>query len=362
MKRYLLASLGLFLTFPAYAQSTFYANSATGNVGIGSSSPIVSLDLTQKTDALALPIGTSGTRPTGAAIVNGELRYNSGLAQIEAYTGGTWSTLLNSSGVGTITSGIWQGGTIAVPYGGTGLPMWTANVIYKGNGTNALLASGLTDNGTIVSSSESLDATSNGFVTEIANAGTTGTTANKLAKINASGTAVITATTDTDGVAGIVIGGAGTTGNAQIAFGGQASCVFDNATTAGDFVGISTTTSGACHDVGTARSTTGQTIGKVLASGAAGTYAVALGLNASASASLPVATTSVLGGVKTDGATITNTSGTISCTTGTTAQLGCLKPDGTTITVSGGTGRLCGECCYRHNDNDGRYERLCAVR
>jgi hypothetical protein len=110
---------------------------------------------------------------------------------------------------------------------------------------------------------------------------------NKLAKLTGiPATALITATADTDGVVGIVTGGAGTTGNAQITVDGQASCVFDNTTVAGDFVAISTTTAGDCHDAGATRSTTSQTIGRVLASsGSAGTYAVALGLNASASAS-----------------------------------------------------------------------------
>ena len=86
-----------------------------------------------------------------------------------------------------------------------------------------------------------ISAEGNAILTAIANAGTTGTTANKLAKLTgAPSTAVITATTDTGGVIGIVVGNAGTTGNAQIATAGQASCVFDGtATTAGDYVQIS---------------------------------------------------------------------------------------------------------------------------
>jgi alkaline phosphatase len=67
---------------------------------------------------------------------------------------------------------------LIVPDGGTGLATLTSNVIYKGNGNGALAASGLTDNGTIVSSSESIDATGKSNITEIANAGTTGTTDN----------------------------------------------------------------------------------------------------------------------------------------------------------------------------------------
>lgn len=51
---------------------------------------------------------------------------------------------------------------------------------------------------------------------------------------------------------------------------------------------------------------------------------------------LPTATPSILGGVKPDGTSITNSSGAISCTTATTSQLGCVKVDGTTITIASG--------------------------
>jgi hypothetical protein len=63
----------------------------------------------------------------------------------------------------------------------------------------------------------------------------------------------------------------------------------------------------------------------------------ALGTGAYAAAySLPAATTSTLGGVRTDGSTISNSGGLISCTTATTSQPGCVRPDGSTITISGG--------------------------
>ena len=113
-----------------------------------------------------------------------------------------------------------------------------------------------------------------GYITEVANASSTGTTVNKLAKLTGSpSTAVIMATTDADGAIGIVVGGAGTTGNAQIAVGGQASCVFENATTAGDYAIIGFTTAGDCRDVGAARPSSGQTIGRVLTSVSAGSSA-----------------------------------------------------------------------------------------
>src|SRR5262249_21709313 len=124
-----------------------------------------------------------------------------------------------------------------------------------------------------------VDLATSAIAIEVANATTTGTTANKLAKLTgAPSTALITATSDTGGAQGIVVGGAGTSGNAQIARIGIASCVFDNATTAGDYVQISSTTAGDCHDAGSSFPTSGgQILGRVLSTnGSAGTYAMVL--------------------------------------------------------------------------------------
>lgn len=134
----------------------------------------------------------------------------------------------------------------------------------------------LVDTGSLISSSENMDLTSLALLTEIANAGTTGTTVNKLAKLTgAPSTALIAAITDTNGAIGVVIGGAGTTANAQIATAGQAACVFDGATTAGDYVQISASVAGDCHDAGSTFPTSGQVIGRVLSTnGATGTFAM----------------------------------------------------------------------------------------
>ncbi len=161
------------------------------------------------------------------------------------------ANVVNSSltGVGTISAGVWQGTLISPTYGGTGVSNPTAGVIYMGQGASAMTPSALSDNGTIVSTTENIDLTSNAEVTEIANASATGTTMNLLAKLTgAPSTAVKTATTDTGGIIGIVTGNAGTSGNAQVAMDGQAACTFDGATTAGDFVTISSTNDGYCHD------------------------------------------------------------------------------------------------------------------
>jgi hypothetical protein len=112
---------------------TFGTNSAermsidiNGNVGIGTTSPDASLDISQKTDAVSLPVGTTGTRPTG---VNGMIRYNSAVPGLEAYVNGVWSTLQSS---GT-TSGV-----LGVANGGTGDSTLTAHGVVVGEGTSPL--------------------------------------------------------------------------------------------------------------------------------------------------------------------------------------------------------------------------------
>ena len=109
----------------------------------------------------------------------------------------------------------------------------------------------------------------------LANASSTGTTVNKLAKVNTDGTAVIVGTSDTSGALGPVTAGAGTTGSATIQIIGTANCVFDGATTAGDFVGISSGTAGDCTDVGSTFPSLTSVIGIVTSTnGGAGTYSV----------------------------------------------------------------------------------------
>jgi len=115
-------------------------------------------------------------------------------------------------------------------------------------------------------------------VFEIANDSTTGTTLNKLAKLTGDPSkAVVAGTSDIGGMIGIVVGSAGTTGNAQIAISGVAGCAFDGATVAGDYVEISPTIAGNCRDAGSTRPTSKQIIGIVLVTNAlAGTNAVRL--------------------------------------------------------------------------------------
>ena len=115
---------------------------------------------------------------------------------------------------------------------------------------------------------------SNSATVSFPNAGSTGTMLNKLAKLaGAPSTVVITATSDTNGAVGIITSGAGTTGSATIGRFGIVACVFDGATTANDYVQISGTTAGDCHDSGATIPSSGQVIGAVLSTnGSGGTY------------------------------------------------------------------------------------------
>jgi hypothetical protein len=100
---------------------------------------------------------------------------------------------------------------------------------------------------------------------EIPNDVSTGTVLNELAVFNTNSPsqAVLASTAATNGVIGLVQGGAGKSGNAVITWRGYAYCIFDNATTAGDAVTASTITAGDCHDTGSGAQPSAQTIGYV---------------------------------------------------------------------------------------------------
>lgn len=164
----------------------------------------------------------------------------------------------------------------------------------------------------------------------------TGTTVNLLAKINASGNAVITATSDQADAVGIVTSGAGTTGSAHIAVMGQASCVADNTVTAGDYIGIGTATAGRCKSlsaVGTYPASGLQVIGRAMASAALGA-----GFNVFLYPTLKTGTagtvTSITAGTNLTGGTITS-SGTIGLGTAVDVNLCTTSPAAGAYTPAG---------------------------
>jgi hypothetical protein len=70
---------------------------SAGNVGIGTTAPAVKLAISS-TDAVLVPVGTTGERPTGAT---GYLRFNSTTTNFEGYNGTGWGSI----GTGAATGG-----------------------------------------------------------------------------------------------------------------------------------------------------------------------------------------------------------------------------------------------------------------
>ena len=87
-----LARSGTDLTFETNLLALDVTNS---RVGIGTASPATTLHISA-TDALTLPVGTTGQRPGSAA--NGQIRYNSTLSTIEGYAG-AWKNLASGSAI-----------------------------------------------------------------------------------------------------------------------------------------------------------------------------------------------------------------------------------------------------------------------
>lgn len=106
-----------------------------------------------------------------------------------------------------------------------------------------------------------------------------GTTAGLIAKLNGTNDTVVSVgTSDTEAI-GICVSGCSTSGTGQIAISGTAACTFDNTSTAGHYVQISTGTAGDCHDAGATLPTSGGTIiGRVADGGAAGSHNVSIAL------------------------------------------------------------------------------------
>ena len=253
--------------------STINAGGSTTGIVSGATNAIMSensggyLTYVSPVDSAVLIYSAAGV-PSASTTIPATTQGN--ITQTGTLTGGA-----TGSGFTIALTTSTKTGILPTTYGGTGVDAPTSGDIYMGAGASAMAVSALSDNGTIVKSAESIDVKGNALVTEIANASSTGTTINALAKLTGAGTAVIAATSDVGGVVGIVIGGAGTTGNAQIAIGGQASCAFDGGTTENDYVQISSSVGGDCTDTGSTYPAAHQVIGRVLSTNAsAGTYAV----------------------------------------------------------------------------------------
>ena len=90
-----------------------------GNIGIGTTSPAVSLDISA-TDAVQMPVGVTGDRPTIATgVSNGMLRYNSSNNGFEGYINGNWGDIGGGSTGGLIFRGTFDASTGAIASGGS---------------------------------------------------------------------------------------------------------------------------------------------------------------------------------------------------------------------------------------------------
>ena len=88
-----------------------------GNVGIGTTSPAVSLDISA-TDAVQMPVGVTGDRPT-TGVSNGMLRYNSTNNEFEGYINGNWGSIGGGASGGLIFRGTFDASTGAIASGGS---------------------------------------------------------------------------------------------------------------------------------------------------------------------------------------------------------------------------------------------------
>jgi hypothetical protein len=113
------------------------------------------------------------------------------------------------------------------------------------------------------------------YVKAVPNDTVTGTTQFLLAKINASGNAIVMATTDVNGYSGVCISNCGIGGTALLVVAGLVPVTMDNTATIGDYVTISSTTGGRAHDVGASTyPKTGAVIGRVQVGASSGAQAM----------------------------------------------------------------------------------------
>jgi hypothetical protein len=131
----------------ANPDTTPFVVKADGKVGVGTNTPSVSIDI-QTIDAIRMPSGYDGDRPTGAA---GLFRYNLTVNNFEGHNGTSWFPIGSLvTGITPISSGtngrllfnnsgfVGELALLDVPRGGTGAATLTGYV--KGNGTSVMTA------------------------------------------------------------------------------------------------------------------------------------------------------------------------------------------------------------------------------
>lgn len=172
----------------ANPDTTPFVVKADGKVGVGTNTPSVSIDI-QTIDAIRMPSGYDGDRPTGAA---GLFRYNLTVNNFEGHNGTTWFPIGSmTTGTTPIAGGtntyllfnnngvLGELQTLNVARGGTGATTLTGYV--KGNGTSVMTAAAsipstdITGLGTMASQDANSVAITGGTATLTSAALTTGT-------------------------------------------------------------------------------------------------------------------------------------------------------------------------------------------
>ena len=146
--------------------ANLFWDSANNRFGVNTATPAVTTALVG-TDAILIPVGTTGQRPTGAA---GYLRFNSTTAQFEGYNGSAWASVGGAAIVNDTTTASNLYPLFANATSGTALTIYTgdAKYLYKPStgelqAPELLANNGLILNSTTVSASYTIASGYNAF-------------------------------------------------------------------------------------------------------------------------------------------------------------------------------------------------------
>jgi hypothetical protein len=105
---------------------------ADGKVGIGTTTPLVSLDVGNKTDAIRVPVGATLDQPSSVA--NGMIRYNSDNNKFEAYENGAWTNMIggSASSASSVAAGAGSAATPSISFSAD------ADTGFYSSGTNSI--------------------------------------------------------------------------------------------------------------------------------------------------------------------------------------------------------------------------------
>jgi len=242
--------------------------------------------------------------------------------------------------------------------GGGGPPAGAVGDMQIKLNATTLAAGHINDNGSTITSTETVITTQNNGAANQEIAGAGGVAANTIVTFDGSNPSkVITAATSAVGVLGIALSAAAPGAFTAVIVAGDAVCIADNAVTAGDLIGVGTTTPGSCKDLGVVDSNgvqgTVQIIGQAEDSALSGALFTVHNYGPGHYGTIPLTDGSFFYatnfGVKADarfnndGTTVSGSnlldSPTLNCTAADIGKLAIVtNPGGTTLIYSFGTG------------------------